>query len=225
MSDSSRNAGFTVVDLLMACFLVGLLLMLGCAGIGAADDSANRNACINRARQLALACANHENAMKLFPLATDAAAMKLGGRDRAMAGTPSGDKAAGYSWIVKILPYIEERILSTEIVHTTVKFAKPPFDPAHAFSSGNKLHIASRQLPVLRCPSSAINEHAQAAVYQNVAGGAASTNYVCIVGTNFEANDGDVVANGVIVHKSAARPKPTAGCRGWHGYRSFDSRH
>lgn len=203
----SRNAGFALIELLVVVICIGILLCLVLPAIQAADDKANQAKCINRMKQLTLATIVHENATRTFPLATDASAYKLGGEGRAQAGVGEGAAAAGFSWTVPILPYLEEMILYSKIRAASKNFEQRPFHTANLLSGDGKLHVASQKLPVLRCPSTSAKETAQAEAYAKVAGGAAASSYICLVGTNFHPKGGDVVANGVIVHKTATQQK------------------
>ena len=127
----------------------------------------------------------------------------------ALAGTSgTSGTQAGYSWIVQLLPYMEEQQLYNQMKQISTNFQKSAFDSTNTFpppaSGGTAQHLASRPLPILRCPSSSIPDLAESTtLYKpaSIPGGAAVTNYSAVVGTNLiSTSNGDVWANGVIIH-------------------------
>jgi prepilin-type N-terminal cleavage/methylation domain-containing protein len=221
MSRFIKGRGFTLVELLVVIAIIAILVALLLPALNAAREAANRNGCMNKLKQLGLAFINHESAIREYPLATTSTA-PLAGTGRALAGTAGTPAtAAGYSWIVQLLPYMEEQQLYMQFKQMTItnNFQKTAFDSTNVFPAtggGTPQHIASRQLPILRCPSSSISELAEGAsaspqIYKpaSIPGGAASTNYSAMVGTNLAAMMGDVWANGVIIH-----PKGSASGKG-----------
>ena len=62
------RAGFTVVELLVAIAIIGLLLALLLPAINSARESARRLACQNNLKQLILATSNYYDAHRVFPL-------------------------------------------------------------------------------------------------------------------------------------------------------------
>jgi len=114
-------------------FVIPVLLLL--PAINAAREAARRNGCLSNVRQLSLANFNHESTLKRFPLGSDAAG-PFAGDGAAVPGTHEGETAAGYSWQVKLLPYMEENILYDEIRHSTDRFERHAFDPAISARGG-----------------------------------------------------------------------------------------
>jgi prepilin-type N-terminal cleavage/methylation domain-containing protein len=108
---SSKRAlttrGFTLVELLVVIAIIGILVALLLPAIQAAREAARRVQCQNHLKNLALAVLNYENQKKGLPPATT-------------ADTPSGtDWFASaalfdveWSWIVQILPQIEDQTLA-----------------------------------------------------------------------------------------------------------------
>ncbi len=186
------TAGIGFALLMMA---VPVLLLL--PAIGAAREAARRNGCLNNARQLGLGCANHESALKRFPVASDASA-PLSGPDAAIPASTSDDgRAAGYSWLVKLSPFIEEQMLFDDIKQSSERFTLPAFD---ASISSDGQHPSQRRIFSFVCPSYTGDSIATATEYESGLGNVAVGNYVALPGTHIKA-DGTVDENGVIVSK------------------------
>jgi len=206
MATRRKGRGFTLVELLVVIAIIAILVLLLLPAINAAREAARRNGCVNNMRQLALGVANHESATQRFPVATDSTVDLF---TAVPADTTSGTED-GYSWIVKTLPYIEEKLFYDEISRVTDQFADLAFDATNLDTGG--LHLAERQLPALRCPSFAGTDVANAMAA--LAGGnkPASGNYVCFPGTDLSTtapawNASPGIANGVII----ARADTTSG--------------
>src|SRR5262245_20428582 len=127
MSRSLRNRGFTLVELLVVIAIIAILVALLLPALNAAREAANRNGCMNKLKQLGLDFINHESALREYPMCTTSTA-PLAGSGKAMAGTTGSATAAGYSWIVQLLPYMEEQQLYQQLKTITTNFQKTPFD-------------------------------------------------------------------------------------------------
>jgi prepilin-type N-terminal cleavage/methylation domain-containing protein len=210
MAHTRSRRAFTLVELLVVIAIIAILVALLLPAINAAREAARRNQCINKVRQLAVAIANFESGYTRLPLATDSTLPLVGSTPKqaatpAMNGTPRQQADgtyirdfAGYSWIVQILPFIEEKTLYDEISSKSVKFVEAGFNPTLMVDTVG-IHLSTRQVAFLRCPSFSGSQYATAPEYQPF-GQVAAGNYVCIPGSHIsrEAND-TLVADGAIV--------------------------
>jgi prepilin-type N-terminal cleavage/methylation domain-containing protein len=138
---SGDRRGFTLVELLVVIAIIAILVLLLLPAVNSAREAARRNGCINSARQLGLAILNHESATRRFPIADDSnngeanisARMfstfvdQAGGSDLGRVG-PGGSAFGGYSWIVRVLPYMEEQALYDQIRKSSDSFRLTPFN-------------------------------------------------------------------------------------------------
>ena len=104
---------------------------------------------LNKMKQLCLALQNFHDSRKVYPAAID--------RYSATAATFNTNSTAtspgGFSWIVHILPYMEENNLYNILSSNTNRFARGvvPFGPT-VLGAGTG-HASQTQLPGLVCPS------------------------------------------------------------------------
>jgi prepilin-type N-terminal cleavage/methylation domain-containing protein len=200
-----RKRGFTLVELLVVIAIIGILVALLLPAINAARQAAMRNACINNMRQVGLALHNYHDVYKKFPVISD--------YDNIVAPTAIGNagnppQMAAFSWIVKILPYIEESAMYNEISSDSGRFKLPPAGKApfaQDMRVGNNataqnLHFSQVSIATLLCPSFSGEPYsdnaapAQAYAQINpktdiITGrpvGVALTNYVTFAATNKE---------------------------------------
>jgi prepilin-type N-terminal cleavage/methylation domain-containing protein len=130
-----RRSGFTLVELLVVIAIIGILVALLLPAIQSAREAARRVSCQNNLKNLALAVLNYENQHKALPPATDAPQV-------------SGQRihrGEGVSWIVRILPQLEEQALADQ-------FDKINLDFSQAVGS-QEPRPYEQQPTILLCPS------------------------------------------------------------------------
>ena len=150
-----RDSGFTLVELLVVIAIIGILIALLLPAVQAAREAARRMSCSNNLKQIALALANYENALRTFPpgrMGCD------GWQSDVCAGNP-GYERPGTSGFVMILPYVEEQPLYDAIK----PFAKGAVYPASPGDSSDGTTTGWRtpeidaaiktRPPVFVCPS------------------------------------------------------------------------
>jgi prepilin-type N-terminal cleavage/methylation domain-containing protein len=99
LNDNDRGArgrqrsAFTLVELLVVIAIIGILIALLLPAIQAAREAARRSQCSNNMKQMGLAALNFESSRKGLP------PFRIGDHEQ--------------TWMVLILPYMEETRLSS----------------------------------------------------------------------------------------------------------------
>jgi prepilin-type N-terminal cleavage/methylation domain-containing protein/prepilin-type processing-associated H-X9-DG protein len=128
----NRRPAFTLVELLVVIAIIGILVALLLPAIQAAREAARRTSCLNNVTQLGLAIHNYEfNFETLPPGVTDTKGP--------IRNEPQG---LHVSWIVPILPFMEERALSRR------------FEAAAGAYAGVNADVRATTIAPLMCPSS-----------------------------------------------------------------------
>lgn len=104
-----KSAAFTLVELLVSIAIIGALVSLLIPSVQAARESSRRLACVNNQKQIGLAVVNYESVHKELPTAGTYAspkeAVSFFDRRDWRVDLKSG---SNYSWLVQILPFLEE---------------------------------------------------------------------------------------------------------------------
>jgi prepilin-type N-terminal cleavage/methylation domain-containing protein/prepilin-type processing-associated H-X9-DG protein len=179
-----KRTGFTLIELLVVIAIIAVLIALLVPAVQKVREAANRSQCENNLKQMALGCHNYHNDFKAFP--------------------PGGDTKYGMSWMVYILPYIEQLAIyevvqpqfinSLTFVNTTSPSATITgnyFPTSKPFSNG----AAGVPIKTFNCPSdprglNQMTDTADAANYlhytnnpsSNYTSSTAMTDYVGIAG-------------------------------------------
>jgi prepilin-type N-terminal cleavage/methylation domain-containing protein len=200
--------GFTLVELLVVIAIIGVLVALLLPAVQAAREAARRTQCQNNLRQLSLALLAYHDPHNEFPRGayTDPRSSSFAAED-------------GLGWATRILPYMEQQNVYTQIKNNGIPGWSDPWKPG-IFREANKPAVAKRPIPggdsvisAFRCPSADLPTHVPDGPTGPVAGtGYATTAYkasrgYCDLGMFLRAEeakkanactDGDINGDGVI---------------------------
>jgi prepilin-type N-terminal cleavage/methylation domain-containing protein len=151
-----RRRGFTLIELLVVIAIIAILIALLLPAVQQAREAARRTECKNKLKQIGIALHNCHDVKKMFPPG--------GTNDRAPWGSHTGTSSWGASWLVWILPYIEQNAMFTNML----------FDQGTSGWGGradhNKAQAGNVVLQAYRCPSSPLPEYITSPHGGNVGG-------------------------------------------------------
>jgi prepilin-type N-terminal cleavage/methylation domain-containing protein/prepilin-type processing-associated H-X9-DG protein len=133
--------GFTILELVVVLLIIGILASVLLPAIQYAREAARRTQCQNNLRQQAFACQNFEAAHRSLPAFYDRPT-KNNNNAAVASGCINGDyDIGGYSWRVKLLPFLEQRAL-----HEKFDLSALPWEPVNE-------HLVSTVVPTFLCPT------------------------------------------------------------------------
>lgn len=103
LRNSGRQRGFTLVELLVVIAIIGVLIALLLPAVQQAREAARRMQCSNNLKQMGLGVHNFHDTYNILPPG--------GAADQIPYGTTTGGQAWGSSWMVYLLPYIEQNTM------------------------------------------------------------------------------------------------------------------
>jgi len=175
--------GFTLVELAVVIAIIGTLVGLLLPAVQSAREAARRSSCSNNLRQVALACANYESAMKYLPPVK----RSYTGSSPAAANCEAG--MANRSWAPDALSYLEEANLIagynlSQDWWVNASGTAPSTGTAGVLDTpvdGNRA-LVRNQLAVMQCPSTPLANRIQDKIASPRKTGAC-TDYFFVAGT------------------------------------------
>lgn len=135
LADRHSRDGFTLVELLVVIAIIGVLIGLLLPAVQTAREAARRMQCGNNLKQIGLAIHNYHDAFQKLP---------PGGMPQ---GTWAGVNENQPSWIVMILPYLEQATITNQAIFVGTDWSGRTVDYNWQVKNGTILSV-------MRCPSS-----------------------------------------------------------------------
>lgn len=136
---SSRQRGFTLIELLVVIAIIAVLIALLLPAIQAAREAARRSQCRNNLKQMGVALANYEETHRAYPIGSG----RSGGW--------------GFSWFVRIMPFMENGNVYDKLVHE----GSHPGYLASGTGITNANVFSGIRFQWMLCPSSRMNPEYQ----------------------------------------------------------------
>jgi prepilin-type N-terminal cleavage/methylation domain-containing protein/prepilin-type processing-associated H-X9-DG protein len=193
------RSAFTLIELLVVIAIIAILIGLLMPAVQKVRSAATRAQCANNLKQLGLAVHSYHDEFKKIPSNAKTVSYNWAG-DRMQPGPNT------WTWIARILPYIEQGALAMQydIPNGTLGNAEPGI---------------ATVIPLLLCPADAGEKANPATDWANIAGIAMGlTNYKGCSGSNWGVNTGSTFTTSFPV----ADPNPSLGKDGLdHGNGMF----
>jgi prepilin-type N-terminal cleavage/methylation domain-containing protein/prepilin-type processing-associated H-X9-DG protein len=120
---------FTLVELLVVIAIIGVLIALLLPAVQAAREAARRMRCSNNIKQLAIACHNHVDTMKILPSAARQYSLCVQVKESLGLTSDDAGNRSRISYLSVLLPYIEQTALYERVAENARSTSfKVPWD-------------------------------------------------------------------------------------------------
>jgi len=134
----SIRRAFTLVELLVVIAIIGILIGMLLPAVQQVREAARRASCMNKVRQMVLACHNYESARGRFP-----------------EGCVIGQ---GAGWSAFILDEIEQGALADQVILSDSSTAPTGTGNASNWTKPPNETVCASFIPIFRCPSDPVAE-------------------------------------------------------------------
>ncbi len=176
-------SGFTLVELLVVIAIIGVLIALLLPAVQQAREAARRMQCTNQIKQLGLAIHNYHDTYNKLPYI-----------QHADAGSGSTAQR-GPSWIVRILPFIEQTAAYDQMVFTGDWSMADGVNP-------NANLVDDYYVDGLNCPSSPLPSMAEESTSQHGTLNLQRPSYVGIMGSYFQGGTSGTTSTEIAYNNS-----------------------
>ncbi|WP_145373534.1 DUF1559 family PulG-like putative transporter [Maioricimonas rarisocia] len=172
---NQTKSGFTLIELLVVIAIIAILVALLLPAVQQAREAARRSQCKNNLKQLGLALHNYHDTHGTFPL-----------NYTRQWGNPDPLDGMSASWLVGILPYVDQAPLYNQVdfnfgIRNDPRSPDP--DSVEPVSPSNGW-IAQQTVPVFLCPSDGNDD--VLAGRANYGGQWGVNNYKAVAGANWQ---------------------------------------
>jgi prepilin-type N-terminal cleavage/methylation domain-containing protein len=162
MCAKRAKSGFTLVEMLAVIFVVAMIVALMLPALALSAAQARRVECENKLRQLGLALNNFYSSRKQFPTVQfNFSATASSVEDCRPADASGGKSTTGYSWLIRVLPHLEEVNYYNNLTQKSNRFTirNGPFDPSLVTRTFPTQHVSCVPLTTAICPDWAGNAY------------------------------------------------------------------
>lgn len=186
LSKSARQA-FTLVELLVVIAISGILMAMILPAVQNAREAARRKQCANNVRQIAVSILNYESQRKTFP----------------SGGMAAASGSYGYSWWVRIFPYLEENSIA-------LNFDTKGNNSGWVGSNTSNFNLLNGvNFGFMRCPTSPMPQSSDLGTgtfcIPNYAGNSGAKDHVTAYQVNDSGTKGYISAGGILVLRREIR--------------------
>lgn len=146
-----RTRGFTLIELLVVIAIIAILIALLLPAVQQAREAARRSSCKNNMRQLGLAVYNYHDTFRMFP--PNGALRNFAGDGFLPPNNTGGGgnqiTNSGQSWMMHILPFIEQGPLYNQIDFSMAGGTWP----SRFQTNTNNQNVAKTVISTYLCPS------------------------------------------------------------------------
>jgi prepilin-type N-terminal cleavage/methylation domain-containing protein/prepilin-type processing-associated H-X9-DG protein len=157
--ERGKRSGFTLIELLVVIAIIAILIGLLLPAVQKVRAAAARIQCQNNLKQLAVACHNYHDVNQRLPASGPQATYSMGG--------------ANWSWLARILPYVEQQNL-----YTLMNI------PAATLATDNANGLLATPIKTFQCPADGTTNLPRTNT-ADIGGKVGQTNYKGVCGDNW----------------------------------------